>query len=69
MNLIQFRLQKAIFTFEETSEGRPADHNCYQPLKDKRFYVDPKVNVLKDAIAWFVEKTWAYQAKKTITKV
>jgi NAD(P)H-dependent FMN reductase len=63
-SLIQFRIQRVIFTFDETREDMPADHEFYRPLHEQPFYVDAKINPLKNLIAWLVEKIAAFQIKR-----
>jgi hypothetical protein len=68
LGMIQFRIQRAVFTLDQTKEEMPADHEYYQRLHGKKFYVDAKINVFKDAIAWLVEKIYLFQALRTMRK-
>lgn len=65
-SMIQFRIQRALFTIEETVEDMPADHKHYMSLRDKKFYIDAKINVFKDMMAWFFEKIVLHQARRSM---
>jgi multimeric flavodoxin WrbA len=54
--VIQFRIQRAIFTGKAASDW-PADGRFYSALRDRKYFCDTRVNPLVNAIGALVEMT------------
>lgn len=55
-SLVQFKLQKAIFTGNEARTEFPKDYEYYTTKVSSNYYMDANVNPIKNAVAWVVEK-------------
>jgi NAD(P)H-dependent FMN reductase len=55
-SLVQFRLQKAIFTKAGAKIDFPKDYEYYTSKISSNYYVTANVNPIKNAVAWIVEK-------------
>ncbi len=54
-SLIQFRMQRMIFTSDRIREIMPADHDFYRKLIGKRYFTDARISIFKRFVAWIIQ--------------
>lgn len=55
-SIIQFRVQRMVFSSTDAARVFPADFEHYTALKGRRYNVDARIRPCKLAAAWLVEK-------------
>ena len=55
-SLIQFRMQRMIFTSDKTREIMPADHDFYKELIGRRYFTEARISVFNRFVAWIVQR-------------